>query len=129
MAAKIKKGDKVVIISGKDKGTQGEVLKVITDENRVVVRGVNIVKRHQKPSQMDPGGLKTFEAAVHVSNVAHVDPRDGKAVRVGFKIDQHGRKTLRGIDRCLRLMSPVSSGSTAKRSARNCKSSSITRTR
>ena len=93
MAAKIKKGDTVVVITGKDKGTKGEVLKVIPDENRVLVRGVNLVKRHQKPSQMDPGGLKTFEAPIHVSNVALADPRDGKAVRVGFKIDQHGRKT------------------------------------
>jgi large subunit ribosomal protein L24 len=93
MAAKIKKGDTVIVITGKDKGTKGEVLKVIPDENRVLVRGVNLVKRHQKPSQMDPGGLKTFEAPIHVSNVALADPRDGKAVRVGFKIDQHGRKT------------------------------------
>ena len=93
MAAKIKKGDNVIVIAGKDKGTKGEVLKVIPDENRVVVRGVNVVKRHQKPGQMDPGGVKTFEAPIHVSNVALADPRDGKAVRVGFKIDQHGRKT------------------------------------
>lgn len=93
MAAKIKKGDNVVVITGKDKGAKGEVLKVIPDENRVVVRGVNVVKRHQKPGQMDPGGVKTFEAPIHVSNVALADPRDGKAVRVGFKIDQHGRKT------------------------------------
>ncbi|PKP79881.1 MAG: 50S ribosomal protein L24 [Alphaproteobacteria bacterium HGW-Alphaproteobacteria-18] len=93
MAAKIKKGDTVIMIAGKDKGTKGEVLKVIPDESRVVVRGVNLVKRHQKPSQTDPGGLKSFEAPVHVSNVAIADPRDGKAVRVGFKIDQHGRKT------------------------------------
>lgn len=93
MAAKIKKGDTVIVIAGKDKGSKGEVLKVIPDENRVVVRGVNVVKRHQKPGQMDPGGLKTFEAPIHVSNVALADPRDGKAVRVGFKIDQHGRKT------------------------------------
>lgn len=93
MAAKIKKGDNVIVIAGKDKGAKGEVLKVIPDENRVVVRGVNVVKRHQKPGQMDPGGVKTFEAPIHVSNVALTDPRDGKAVRVGFKIDQHGRKT------------------------------------
>lgn len=93
MAAKIKKGDTVIVIAGKDKGTKGEVLKVLPEENRVVVRGVNVVKRHQKPTQMDPGGLKTFESPVHVSNVALADPRDGKAVRVGFKIDQHGRKT------------------------------------
>ena len=93
MAAKIKKGDTVVVIASRDKGTTGEVLKVIPDENRVVVRGVNVVKRHQKPSQMDAGGLKTFEAPLHVSNVALTDPRDGKAVRVGFKTDEHGRKT------------------------------------
>jgi large subunit ribosomal protein L24 len=93
MAAKIKKGDKVIVIAGRDKGTQGEVLEVRKDVNRVVVRGVAVVKRHQKPSQADPGGIKMFEAAVHVSNVAHLDPRDGKAVRVGFKVDQHGRKT------------------------------------
>lgn len=93
MAAKIKKGDRVVVLTGRSKGTQGEVLKVLIDENRVVVRGVNVVKRHQKPSQMDPGGIKNFEAPIHVSNVAHVDPRDGKPVRVGFKTDEHGRKT------------------------------------
>ena len=93
MAAKIKKGDTVVVIAGRDKGTRGEVLKVIPDENRVVVRGVNVVQRHQKPSQVDAGGLKRFEAPIHVSNVALADPRDGKAVRVGFKTDEHGRKT------------------------------------
>ena len=93
MAAKIKKGDTVVVIAGRDKGAKGQVLKVLVDENRVVVQGVNVVKKHQKPNQMDPGGMKSFEAPVHVSNVAHVDPRDGKAVRVGFKTDEHGRKT------------------------------------
>ena len=93
MAAKIKKGDSVVVIAGRDKGTKGEVLKVIPAENRVVVQGVNVVKRHQRPSQMDPGGIKTFEAPIHISNVAIVDPRDGKATRVGFKTDEHGRKT------------------------------------
>jgi len=93
MAAKIKKGDRVIVLTGRSKGIQGEVLKVMIDEDRVVVRGVNIVKRHQKPSQMDPGGIKNFEAPIHVSNVAHVDPRDGKPVRVGFKTDEHGRKT------------------------------------
>lgn len=93
MAAKIKKGDNVVVITGKDKGTKGEVLKVLPEENRVVVRGVNVVKRHQKPTQMDPGGMKSYEVSIHVSNVALIDPRDGKAVRAGFKVDQHGRKT------------------------------------
>lgn len=93
MAAKIKKGDTVIVTAGRDKGTKGEVLKVLVDENRVVVRGVAVVKRHQKPNQLDAGGIKTFEAPIHISNVAHVDPRDGKAVRVGFKTDEHGRKT------------------------------------
>lgn len=93
MAAKIRKGDTVIVITGKDKGTKGEVLEVLRAENRVVVRGVNVVKRHQKPGQMDPGGIKTFEAPIHVSNVAHADPRDGKPVRAGFRVDQHGRKT------------------------------------
>ncbi len=92
MAAKIKKGDKVVILTGKDKGKQGEVTRVITAENRVVVAGCNMVTRHQKPSQSDQGGLKRMEAPIHVSNVAYLDPRDGKATRVGFKIDDKGRK-------------------------------------
>ena len=93
MAAKVKKGDKVVVLNGKDKGRQGEVLRVIPDTERVVVAGVNMVTRHQRPGQMDPGGIKRFEAPIHVSNVAHADPRDGKPTRVGFKIDEHGRKT------------------------------------
>ncbi len=94
MAAKIKKGDRVVVLAGRDKGYAGEVLRVIRDENRVVIQGANIVKRHTKPTQDEPqGGIKTFEASMHVSNVAHVDPRDGKPTRVGFKIDEHGRKT------------------------------------
>ena len=78
MAAKVKKGDRVVITTGRNKGVTGEVLKVLPAENRVVVQGVNVVKRHQKPGQMDPGGIKTFEAPIHVSNVAIMDPRDGK---------------------------------------------------
>ena len=91
MAAKIKKGDTVVVIAGRDKGTKGEVLKVLVDENRVVVRGVNVVKKHQKPNQFDPGGLKTFEAPIHVSNVALADPKSGEATRVGFKVED-GKK-------------------------------------
>lgn len=93
MAAKIKKGDRVIMTAGRDKGTIGEVLKVLVDDGKVVVSGVNVVKRHQKPSQADAGGIKTFEKPVDVSNVSHVDPRDGKATRVGFKTDEHGRKT------------------------------------
>ena len=93
MAAKVKKGDKVVVLTGKDKGRSGEVVKVIPEKDRVVVQGVNMVTRHQRPSQMDPGGIKRFEAPIHMSNVAHADPRDGKPTRVGFKTDEHGRKT------------------------------------
>jgi len=92
MAAKVKKGDRVVVLSGKDKGKQGEVTKVMPAEERVIVSGVNIVTRHQKPSQFDQGGLKRFEAPIHVSNVAHVDPKDGKPTRVGFRTDDLGRK-------------------------------------
>ena len=93
MAAKIKKGDKVVVLTGKDKGRTGEVIKAFPDENRVVVQGINIHARHTKPSQADPqGGIKRTEAPIHVSNVAHVDPRDGKATRIGFKTDKEGRK-------------------------------------
>jgi large subunit ribosomal protein L24 len=93
MAARIRKGDKVVVLAGKDKGRTGEVIKSIPDENRVVVSGVNIIARHTRPSQADPqGGIKRREAAIHVSNVAHVDPRDGKATRIGFKTDAKGRK-------------------------------------
>ncbi|MEM5517018.1 50S ribosomal protein L24 [Henriciella sp. AS95] len=93
MAAKVKKGDRVIVTAGRNKGAQGEVTKVLPAESRVVVQGVNVVKRHQKPGQMDPGGIKTFEAPIHVSNVALMDPRDGKPTRVGFKVDEHGRKT------------------------------------
>ncbi len=94
MAAKVKKGDQVIVLTGRNKRTQGEVLKVMPDEGRIVVRGVNIVKRHTKPTQDDPqGGIRTFEAPIQASNVALIDPRDGKPTRVGFKTDEHGRKT------------------------------------
>ena len=92
MAAKVKKGDKVVVLSGRDKGKQGEVTKVMPTEARVIVSGVNVVTRHQKPSQMDQGGIKRFEAPIHVSNVSLIDPKDGKPTRVGFRTDDHGRK-------------------------------------
>ncbi|MFC7290073.1 50S ribosomal protein L24 [Hirschia litorea] len=92
MAAKIKKGDKVVVLAGKDKGKQGVVSRVLVDDQKVVVSGVNMVSRHTKPSQADQGGIKNFEAPMHVSNVAHLDPRDGKPTRVGFKTDDNGRK-------------------------------------
>jgi len=86
MAAKIKKGDKVVVISGSDKGKTGEVLRSIPTENRVVVQGVNLVKRHTRASATSQGGIIEKEATIHVSNVAHVDPKDNKPTRVGFKL-------------------------------------------
>ena len=93
MAAKIKKGDYVIVLSGTDKGRKGEVLSVSPSEERVVVKGVRMVKRHVKPSQADPdGGIKTFEAPIHVSNVAHIDPKDNVATRVGFKVLKDGKK-------------------------------------
>jgi len=93
MAAKIKKGDRVVLLAGKDKGRTGAVLKVLPKESRVLVEGLNMAKRHTKPTQADPqGGIKTREAAVHISNVAIVD-KNGKPTRVGFKVE--GDKKVR----------------------------------
>ena len=86
MALKIKKGDKVVFISGSDKGKTGEVLRTLPSENRVVVQGVNLVKRHTRASATSQGGIIEKEATIHVSNVAHVDPKDNKPTRVGFKL-------------------------------------------
>ena len=91
MAAKIKKGDKVVILAGKDKGKTGEVTKVLPQEGRVVVQGVNLVKKHQKQTQTQEAGIKSFEAPLAVSNVAYVG-KDGKATKVGFKVLDDGRK-------------------------------------
>ena len=93
MAAKIKKGDRVVVLTGKDKGRQGAVLRVLPKEDRVVVEGLNIVQRHTRPTQMDPqGGIKNKEAPIHVSNVAIVDS-NGKPTRVGFRVE--GDKKVR----------------------------------
>ncbi|MFN3585698.1 50S ribosomal protein L24 [Phenylobacterium sp.] len=93
MAAKIKKGDRVVVLTGKDKGRQGAVLKVLPQEQRVVVEGLNMVQRHTRPSQLDPqGGIKNKEAPIHVSNVAVVDSK-GKPTRVGFRME--GDKKVR----------------------------------
>ena len=93
MAAKIKKGDHVIVIAGKDKGRKGEVTKVFPKEGRVVVSGVRMVKRHVRPTQWDPeGGIRSFEAPIAVSNVAHMDPKDGKPTRVGFKTLKDGKK-------------------------------------
>ena len=92
-AAKIKKGDKVVVLSGKDKGARGEVTKVNPREAKVVVAGVNMMTRHKKPSQADPqGGLERIEAPMHISKVAIEDPKTGKPTRVGFRINDDGSK-------------------------------------
>lgn len=90
---KIKKGDNVVVLTGKDKGVKGEVLKVLPEDGRVVVQGVNVAKKHRKPSQIHPqGGIESIELAIHVSNVALVDPKEGKPTRVGYKILKDGKK-------------------------------------
>lgn len=91
MAAKIKKGDKVVILTGRDKGKTGEVVRVMPAEDRVVVSGVNTVKRHQRPTQTSAGGIEEKDAPIHVSNVAHVDPKSGEPTRVGFEM-RDGKK-------------------------------------
>ena len=90
---KIRKGDKVVILTGKDKGRSGEVLQVMPKEDRAVVRGINVVKRHQRQSASQEAGIITKEAPIHLSNIAIADPKDGKPTRVGFKID--GDKKVR----------------------------------
>ena len=92
MAAKIKKGDKVVVLTGRDAGKSGEVLKVIPKETRAVVRGVNMVKRHQRQTAQQEGGIISKEATIHLSNLAIADPKDGKPTRVGFKVLEDGRK-------------------------------------
>jgi large subunit ribosomal protein L24 len=94
MAAKIKKSDRVVVLAGKDKGREGQVVQVLPKEGRLVVSGVNMVKRHTRPSQADPqGGIRHKEASLHISNVALVDPKTGEPTRVGFRIE--GGKKVR----------------------------------
>jgi large subunit ribosomal protein L24 len=92
MAAKIKKGDKVVVIAGRDKGKSGEVLSVIPRDARATVRGINLVKRHQRQTQAQEGGIITKESTIHLSNLAIADPKTGKPTRVGFKVLDDGRK-------------------------------------
>jgi len=89
---KIKKGDHVVVLTGKDKGKHGEVLKMLPAENRAIVKGVSMVRRHQRQSASQEGGIITKEAPVHVSNIALEDPKDGKPTRVGYKFLKDGRK-------------------------------------
>jgi large subunit ribosomal protein L24 len=97
MAAKIRKGDSVVVIAGRDKGRTGEVMEVRRDHGRVLVRGINMVKRHQRQSASQEGGIISKEAPIHLSNVALADPKDGKPTRVGFKFEGKGddRKKVR----------------------------------
>jgi large subunit ribosomal protein L24 len=89
---RIKRGDEVVVRTGKDKGKTGSVLRVLRKDERVVVEGVNMIKRHTRPSQAQPGGIIEREAAIHISNVALADPRDGRATRVGYRTLEDGRK-------------------------------------
>jgi large subunit ribosomal protein L24 len=92
MAAKIKKGDNVIILAGRDKGRSGEVYMVMPDANKALVRGINLVKRHTKQTQTTEGGILTKEAPIHLSNLSLADPKDGKATRVGFQILADGTK-------------------------------------
>jgi large subunit ribosomal protein L24 len=92
MALKIKKGDHVVVLTGKDKGKHGEVLKVMPEENRAIVKGVAMIRRHQRQTATQDGGIISKEAAIHISNLALEDPKDGKPTRVGFKFLKDGRK-------------------------------------
>ena len=89
---KVKTKDKVVVIAGRDKGKTGEVLKVLLKEDRVVVRGVNLVTKHERPTAQSQGGIKEIEAPIHVSNVAHIDPKTSRPTRVGYKFLADGRK-------------------------------------
>ncbi|MGC6475098.1 MAG: 50S ribosomal protein L24 [Parvibaculales bacterium] len=92
MAAKIKKGDKVIVLAGRDKGKTGEVLGVFPDEKRALVQGVNIVRRHQRQTAQSEGGIIARESKIDLSNLAVSDPKDGKPTRVGFQVQKDGKK-------------------------------------
>ncbi len=89
---RIKKGDEVIVVTGREKGKKGSVLKVMPKDRRLLVQGVNMVKRHTRPSQSNPGGIIEKEGSLHVSNVAHVDPKTGEPTRVGYRSLDDGRK-------------------------------------
>jgi large subunit ribosomal protein L24 len=91
MSAKVRKGDRVVVTSGRDKGKSGEVLRVYPSEERVLIAGVNLVKRHQRQTQKVQGGIVSKEAPLHLSKIAHVDPKTGGPTRIGFKVLEDGR--------------------------------------
>lgn len=92
MSARIRKGDRVQVTAGRDKGKSGEVVKIITKQDKAVVQGVNMIKRHTRPSGSEAGGIIEKEAAIHVSNLAHLDPKDDKPTRIGMKVLKDGRK-------------------------------------
>ena len=92
MAAKVRKGDRVVVTAGRDKGKSGEVLRVYTSEERVLVTGVNVVKRHQRQTAKAQGGIVSKESPIHLSKISHVDPKTGAPTRIGFKILGDGRR-------------------------------------
>ncbi len=89
---KVKKGDEVVVLSGREKGKRGNVLRVLSQEERAVVQGVNMVKRHTRPSAGNPGGIVEKESAIHISNLAHLDPKNNQPTRVGYRFLEDGRK-------------------------------------
>ncbi len=92
VSKKYRKGDDVTVTTGRDKGKTGSIVKVIPEENRVIVQGVNLVKRHVRPSQSNPGGIVEKESSIHISNLAHIDPDTGKPTRVGLKFLEDKRK-------------------------------------
>ena len=92
MAAKIRKGDNVIVLTGRDRGRRGEVIQVMPDEGRALVRGIHMVKRHQRQTAAQEGGIISKETPIHLSNLAIADPKDGKPTRVGFKIMTDGKK-------------------------------------
>lgn len=92
MAAKIKKGDKVVVLTGRDKGKTGEIVQIMPKEDKALVRGVNVVQRHQRQTAQAEGGIISKELPVHMSNLALADPKDGKPTRVGFRVNDDGTK-------------------------------------
>jgi len=92
MGSRIKKGDRVVVLSGRNKGQSGEVVRILNKQDRVIIHGVNMVKRHTRATQTSAGGIVTKEASIHLSNVIHVDPKTDKPTRIGYKFLEDGRK-------------------------------------
>lgn len=89
---KIKKGDEVIVLTGKDKGKKGEIIKMIPARSRAIVQGINLVKRHTRQTQTEKGGIITKEATIHVSNLALIDPKSGAATKIGYKFEEDGTK-------------------------------------